>query len=149
MSEITKTTTPEVSPKTEKKVTAKKVTPVVSETAKTSVEVAKKTTTKVTSAVSDAAKSSIDAVKDATSATTDSVKDVYTSLETVVVDARVSGNARAKKILAAFFDDNVNKTVNNAFGHIGGATSICSVVMCAPMTVSYDGINTLYKKITA
>jgi hypothetical protein len=152
MSEITKTE--ELAPKAEKKVTKQAAVAIeetvvaknsvsemgatIADAVKSSTNSVKETTTKVTSAISDATKSSVDAIKE-----------TYTTIESAFNDSRVSGNSRAKKILASVFDDKVNTTVNNIAGRIGEATSVCSTAMCAPMKMGANGMNTLYTKITA
>ena len=155
-------------PKVEKKVTtAQKVETKVEETATKVVDSVKETATKVSDSVketttsvtnsvkdtatkiADAAKSGIDTVTDAAKSSVDTVKDTYSDVETAISDARVSGNERAKKILTSVFDDNANDKVVDFVGYLGEATAVCSKVMCSPMTVPADKINTLYKKITA
>jgi len=119
-------TTKEVTPKAEKKVAAPKIEKKVTATKKVEEKV-EVTATKVA----------------------DSVKDTYTDIETALKDARVNGNARAKKILASVLDDKANDIVVDFVGYLGEATAVCSKVMCSPMTVPADKMNTLYKKITA
>jgi len=144
-------------PKVEKKVAAPKVAVKKVETkVEDTLNTVKETATKVTTSVSDAAKSSVDSVKDtatkiadAAKSSVDSIKDTYTDAEIAVKDARVSGNARAKKILNAFFDERANDKIANFVGYIGEASAVCSTIGCAPMTLPAEKINTLYKKITA
>jgi len=129
---------------TEKKVTtpkAKVAAPKVEKKVATPKAAVKKVETKVEDAVN--------TVKDATQSSVDSVKDTWTDIEDAVKDARVSGNARAIKILNAFFDDKANDKITDFVGYIGEVTAVCSKVMCSPMALPAEQMNTLYKKITA
>ncbi len=131
------------------KETATKVSTSVTDAAKSGMTSVKETVTKVSASVTDAAKSGMTSVKETVTTATDSVKDTFSTIETTINDSRAAGNSRAKKIVAALFDDNVNETVNNFIGHMGEATAVCATVMCSPITVSANQANTLYKKITA
>jgi len=155
-------------PKVEKKVTtvqkvedsvkdtATKVTDNVKETATKVTDSVKETATKVTDNVKETASKVTDSVKETATKVTDSakssidtVKDTYSDVETAISDARVSGNSRAKKIFTSVLDDNANDVVVDFVGYLGEATAVCSKIMCSPMTVSANKLNTLYKKITA
>jgi len=139
--ETKKVATPKkaVAPKVEKKENvAKEVATKVTDAAKSAVTTVEETATKATTSVADAAKSGLD-----------TLKDTITDAETAISDARISGNTRAKKILTAIFDDKANETVTDLVGYIGEATAVCSTVMCSPMTVPANKVNTLYKKLTA
>jgi phage-related protein len=144
---------------TEKKVVAPKAKEAVKKV-ETKVEETlssvKNTATKVTTSVSDATKSSLDTVKDAATkvadaakSSVDTIKDTYTDVEIAITEARASGNARAKKILNAFFNDKANDKVANFVGYIGETSAVCATISCAPMALPANKINTLYKKITA
>lgn len=133
-----------VTPKAEKKVAAPKVEKKVT-TVKKVEDSVKETATKVSDNVKDTATKVADAAKSGI----DTVKDTYTDVEIAISDARVSGNARAKKILTSVFDDNANDVVVDFVGYLGEVTAVCSKVICSPMTVPTNKLNTLYKKITA